>query len=185
MSRRHHALLALGLGAVVLLAACGSSGSSKSGSGATTSTAPGGATSTTSGGGRYGSPGSTTPPTTTAAGTGASIVNLTTTKLGLTLVDASGHTLYEYQPDPTGSSTCTGPCATIWPPLTSPGTTVAVGAHLTASLFSVVSGAAGAHIVAIAGHPLYRFSGDKAAGDTNGQGFAGVWHAAGLTGGTM
>jgi predicted lipoprotein with Yx(FWY)xxD motif len=187
MTRTRRPLLTFGLGAVVLLAACGSSGSSKTGSaattGATTSSTPSGAT-TTGGGGRYGSA-TSAPPTTATAGSAGVVVKVTTTKLGLTLVDANGHTLYEYMPDPTGSSTCTGGCATIWPPLTAPGTTVAIGPHLTASLFSTVSGASGAHIVAIAGHPLYRFSGDAKAGQTNGQGFGGVWHAAGPLGGTM
>jgi predicted lipoprotein with Yx(FWY)xxD motif len=171
MSRTRRPLLALGLGVVVVaLSACGSSGSAKTGSAATSSTA--------------GSSSTTVSPTTTAAAGGA-VVSLTTTKLGLTLVDSAGHTLYQYMPDPTGSSTCTAACSTIWPPLTAPSTTVSVGAHLTASLFSVVAGAGGTHIVAISGHPLYRFSGDKAPGDTTGQGFGGVWHAAGPLGGTM
>jgi predicted lipoprotein with Yx(FWY)xxD motif len=183
MARTGRPLLAFGLGAVVVaLAACGSSGSSKAGSGVTTSAATSGATTTTVN--PYGAP-TSAPPTTAAAGSASAVVKLTTTKLGLTLVDASGHTLYEYKPDPTGTSTCTGGCAKIWPPLTSPATTVAVGPHLTGSLFSTVSGATGVHIVAIAGHPLYRFSGDTQAGTTNGQGIGGVWHAAGPLGGTM
>ncbi|TAM49516.1 MAG: hypothetical protein EPN57_23890 [Paraburkholderia sp.] len=28
------------------------------------------------------------------------------------------------------------------------------------------------------GHPLYRFAGDKMAGEKNGEGFAGLWHVA-------
>jgi predicted lipoprotein with Yx(FWY)xxD motif len=173
MTRTTRPLLALTLGAaMVLLAACGSSGSSKTGSGATTtsSAAP---TTTTS---------SAAATTTTTAGSATAVVSVSTTSLGPTLVDSSGHTLYEYQPDPMGSSTCTGGCATVWPPLTAPGTTVAVGAGLTASLFTVVSGAGGTHVVAVAGHALYRFSGDTKAGDTKGQGFAGIWHAAGPSG---
>jgi len=70
----------------------------------------------------------------------------------------------------------------IWPPLTTTAATVVVGKGLTASLFKMVGSA---KIVAIAGHPLYRFSGDAKAGDTKGEGFGGVWHVAGPVGNTM
>jgi predicted lipoprotein with Yx(FWY)xxD motif len=171
MARTTRPILALILGAVMLLAACGSSGSSKAGSGATTTAL---ATTTTTAG-RYGGAATTTSAPATTSG---AVVGVATTSLGATLVDASGHTLYEYQPDPMGSSTCTGPCATLWPALTTTATTVSVGSGVTASLFTVVAGGAGAKVVAVAGHALYRFSGDKNAGDTNGQGLAGVWHVA-------
>jgi predicted lipoprotein with Yx(FWY)xxD motif len=184
-NRTTRSLLALAFSAVVLLAACGSSGSAKAGAGATTTSSPvAGATTSTAasgGGGKYSSSATTTVP---AAASGVA-VNLTTTPLGLTLVDATGHTLYQYKPDPTGQSTCTGPCTKLWPPLTVTGSTVAVGAHLTASLFSTIPGAGGTRIVTISGHALYRFSGDTKAGTTNGQGIGGVWHAAGPLGGTM
>jgi predicted lipoprotein with Yx(FWY)xxD motif len=165
------------VGAVVLLAACGSSGSSASKVQSGSSTTQGSTTTSSGGYNRYGNSGSTTstPPTSASS---AAVVSTATTKLGSTLVDAQGHTLYEYQPDPMGSSTCTGACATIWPPLTSTSATVSVGGGLTASLFTTVAGENGAKVVAVAGHALYRFSGDKNAGDTNGQGFAGIWHAA-------
>jgi predicted lipoprotein with Yx(FWY)xxD motif len=181
-----HVLLALSLGAVVSLAACGSSGSSKAAGDVTTSGRD--ATTTTSSGGySYGGSGSSTstPPTTAAPAAASAVVNVVTTKLGLTLVDASGKTLYEYKPDPAGSSTCTGGCAQAWPPLTTTAATVAVGKGLTASLFTTVAGEAGAKVVAVDGHALYRFSGDTKPGDTNGQGFGGVWHAAGPLGNTM
>jgi predicted lipoprotein with Yx(FWY)xxD motif len=168
-------LLALTLGAVVLLAACGSSGSSAVQG--DSSTTQGSSTTATTAYNRYGNSGTTssTPATT---GTSAAVVSSATTRLGATLVDTAGHTLYEYQPDPTGSSTCTGGCATLWPPLTTTTATVSVGTGLAASLFTTVAGESGAQVVAVAGHALYRFSGDKNAGDTNGQGLAGVWHAA-------
>jgi predicted lipoprotein with Yx(FWY)xxD motif len=175
MTRRP--LIVLIFGAAVLLAACGSSGSSASGGSPTSS----GDTTTTAGNG-YGNPSgdttTTAAPTTTAGGTAAAVVTSATTSLGATLVDADGHTLYEYQPDPSGKSTCTGGCATIWPPLTTSAATVSVGSGLTASLFTTVAGDNGAKVVAANGHALYRFSGDKNPGDTTGQGFGGIWHVA-------
>jgi predicted lipoprotein with Yx(FWY)xxD motif len=184
IARKDRPLLAVTLAAAIgLLAACGSSGGSgggKYGSGATTTSTASTSPTTTAN-----TPTTVASTPTTAVGAAAAVVDLSTTSLGLTLVDASGHTLYQHQPDPKGSSTCTGACATIWPPLTTSAATVTVGAHLSASLFSIVMGAGGSHIVAISGHPLYRFSGDTKPGDTNGQGMGGQWHAAGPLGGTM
>jgi predicted lipoprotein with Yx(FWY)xxD motif len=181
MTRTIRPLLTLSIVAVVVLAACGSSGSSKAGGTSATTVQPTTTTAGGSGGGRYGAP---TASTTAPAKAGGVVVNVTTTKLGLTLVDSSGLTLYEYQPDPKGSSTCTGACATAWPPVTVSGTTVTVGKNLPASLFSTVNGPSGSHIVAIAGHALYRFSGDTKPGDTTGEGVGG-FHAAGPVGNTM
>ena len=48
--------------------------------------------------------------------TGAT-VNLHKTKLGAILVNSKGHTLYLFKKDRNGKSSCTGSCATFWPPL--------------------------------------------------------------------
>jgi predicted lipoprotein with Yx(FWY)xxD motif len=170
-------LIALGFSAVVLLAACGSSGSAKAGSAATT-TAPS-ATSSTSA-----TPTTGATPTTAAAKTSAVDVSMITTPLGLTLVDSTGHVLYQYGPDSIGKSTCTGACATAWPPLTVPGTTVTVASNLPAAQFTTITGAGGIHIVADAGHALYRFAGDSKAGETSGENVGG-FKAAGPIGNTM
>jgi predicted lipoprotein with Yx(FWY)xxD motif len=180
MNLTTRSLLAFGFGASVFLAACGSSGSAKPSSSPST-TAPPSAT-TTSSGGRYGGGGTTA--TTAAPKAGAADVSVITTPLGLTLVDANGHVLYQYGPDPTGSSTCTGGCATAWPPLTVAGTTVKVGPNLPAAQFSTITGPGGIHIVADAGHALYRFAGDTKAGQTSGEGVGG-FKAAGPVGNTM
>jgi len=39
------------------------------------------------------------------------------TSKGKALVDAKGMTLYVFDKDTGGKSTCNGPCATNWPPL--------------------------------------------------------------------
>ena len=46
-------------------------------------------------------------------------VSLRKTKLGLILVNRSGHTLYMFQRDANGKSACNGSCARFWPPLLS------------------------------------------------------------------
>jgi predicted lipoprotein with Yx(FWY)xxD motif len=99
--------------------------------------------------------------------------------LGAVLTGAGGKTLYVLTKDSANASTCTGACATTWPPLTVPtaGTAVTPGAGVTGT-FSTFARADGSMQVAINGKPLYYFSGDTNAGDTNGQGKGGVWFAA-------
>ena len=99
--------------------------------------------------------------------------------LGKILVDSRGHTLYLFQRDTGATSTCTGSCAVNWPPLRAAGKpTVGDGAN--ASITATTARPDGRAQVTYNGHPLYRFSGDHSAGDTNGQGvnaFGGLWYA--------
>jgi predicted lipoprotein with Yx(FWY)xxD motif len=97
---------------------------------------------------------------------------------GKILTDGDGRTLYIFDKDAATKpqSSCTGGCASTWPALmTSDG--AGVGDGVDASKLSK----AGTQYV-YNGWPLYRFSGDTAAGDTNGQGIGGVWHIAGADG---
>jgi len=141
----------LALAFVVVLAACGSSGSK------TTSTA-----------------------TTTASATTASsgvAINSAQTSLGSVLVNSQGRTLYHFTKDTATTIACTGACATTWPPVTvPPGQQPQTGSGVTATL-TVVDRPDGTKQVAANGQPLYMFSGDTKAGDTNGQGFGGFWFA--------
>ncbi|MGO9877386.1 MAG: hypothetical protein ACLPVY_26710 [Acidimicrobiia bacterium] len=102
----------------------------------------------------------------------ATVANATT-KLGVVLVDDKGMTLYTSSGDETpGTSSCTGACAKVWPPLTVTGTpTYAAG--LTASKFSTITRTDGTRQLAYNGKPLYTFASDAAAGDTTGQGVGG------------
>jgi predicted lipoprotein with Yx(FWY)xxD motif len=97
------------------------------------------------------------------------------TSLGDTLVDANGMTLYLLESDTAGKSTCVDACATLWPPLTTTDTPEA-GGGVTGEL-GTTTRADGSKQVTIDDHPLYRFSGDKKAGDTNGQEVANIWYA--------
>jgi predicted lipoprotein with Yx(FWY)xxD motif len=97
-------------------------------------------------------------------------VMLADSKYGKILVDANGMTLYEHDGDTATTVTCTGGCATIWPPLTVTGTPSA-GAGLDASKLATVTGTQ----VVYGGHPLYRFASDQTAGAIAGEGVGGFF----------
>ncbi|HEX6569836.1 MAG TPA: hypothetical protein VF015_11745 [Acidimicrobiales bacterium] len=96
--------------------------------------------------------------------------------LGQILVDAEGNTLYGFTNDADGVSTCTGDCAATWPALLVEGDP-ALGEGLDPAAFTVVAGAESGQQLKAGKWPLYRFSGDQAPGDVNGQGSGGVWFA--------
>jgi predicted lipoprotein with Yx(FWY)xxD motif len=99
--------------------------------------------------------------------------------LGKILVDRQGRTLYLFQRDSGTRSACTGACAASWPPLRASHKPV-VGSGASASMVTTARRSDGAPQVVYNGHPLYRFSGDKNPGDTNGQGvtaFGALWYA--------
>jgi len=133
-----------------------------------------------SGGGSY----SSSQPTAAASAVGsastASDLNIgNSSKLGPVLTDASGYTLYEFDHDVanSGASACSGSCATNWPPVTAKGNPPTRAAALTGTL-TLITRADGTRQLTYNGHPLYRFAGDPAPGDTNGDGVGGIWHAA-------
>ena len=89
-----------------------------------------------------------------------------------TLVDAKGMTLYTFDKDTAGKSTCNGPCATNWPPLMVPAGAKADGD------WSVVARDDGGKQWAFKGKPLYTWSKDTKPGDKTGDGVGGFWHTA-------
>jgi predicted lipoprotein with Yx(FWY)xxD motif len=109
----------------------------------------------------------------TIATPGTVAVKTANTSLGKVLVDAKGLTLYGLTQDSNGTPTCVEACANAWPPLTVNGTNLP--AQLDAKIFSVVSRPDGSHQLEAGKWPLYRFVGDAAPGDTNGEGSAGMF----------
>jgi predicted lipoprotein with Yx(FWY)xxD motif len=95
-------------------------------------------------------------------------VELSNTKLGKVLADGSGRTLYLFEKDKGPKSSCSGACATAWPPLTTTGTPKA-GAGVKASKLKTTSRGGGVKQVTYNGHPLYRFVKDTAPRQTKGQ----------------
>jgi predicted lipoprotein with Yx(FWY)xxD motif len=146
-------------GFAILAAACGGTGAAYGGSGA--------------GGNPYG----TLPPS-----TGAVSVKVATSSLGSFLTDGQGRTLYLFTRDSGVSSSCSGGCASVWPPLTS-STAVQVGTGASATLLGTTAG--GQQQVTYNGHPLYYYAGDTTPGQTNGEQlnqFGGLWYAVSPTG---
>jgi predicted lipoprotein with Yx(FWY)xxD motif len=155
------ATLALG----IAVAGCGGSSSSSSppASGGTN------ASSGSSGGYGYGGGGGSSSAT-------AVTLKAVSSPLGTILVDQDGKTLYLFEADSKNKSNCSGGCLNLWPPVMANGKATA-GSGVTAGMIGTATGSSQ---VTYAGHPLYWFSGDTNAGDTNGQGlddFGGKWYA--------
>jgi predicted lipoprotein with Yx(FWY)xxD motif len=112
-----------------------------------------------------------------SAASGAATVMAKSGPDGTYLTDGSGNTLYLFAPDTTSTSTCTGTCATFWPPLITTGAPQA-GSGVTSSMLSTSKRADGSTQVVYNDHPLYRYLSDKAPGDITGQGInlsGGLW----------
>ena len=84
-------------------------------------------------------------------------------------------TLYTFKNDGPDTTTCTGDCATLWPPLT-------IGFNVTPSAAPGITGNLGVlerddgkYQVTFNDAPLYRYSKDGKPGDTNGNGLNGLW----------
>jgi predicted lipoprotein with Yx(FWY)xxD motif len=98
-------------------------------------------------------------------------------KFGSILTTSDGFTLYTFIQDAPGKSNCNGSCAATWPPVT---TTAASAPAVPGApgKFTLVTRDDGSKQVAYDGKPLYRYTPDKAPGDTNGQGVGNVWFVA-------
>ncbi len=166
MKTRTTGLIAV-LGITALIAAgCGSSKSSSSTSAASAYPSESEKTASTA---------ATTPATTTtpASGGGVTVTVKHASKLGTILaVGSKKMTVYMFEGDKGAASSCTGACASVWPPVTTSGGPTASGAASSADL-STITRSDGATQVTYKGHPLYFFAKDKDSGDAYGQGVHG------------
>ena len=101
-------------------------------------------------------------------------VQVAESDLGSILVDADGMTLYLFEADTDGTSTCYDECADAWPALT--GEAPTAGEGIDGSLLGTTERDDGQMQVTYADQPLYTFAADQAAGDTGGQGVGDVWY---------
>jgi predicted lipoprotein with Yx(FWY)xxD motif len=136
----------------------------------------GNATSTTTGA----SSGSTPAATTSTSSSSNAVIQTATATLGgksaTILTNDKGFTLYYLNKDTATKVACSGGCAKLWPPLLQTGSGSPTGPSSLSGTLSVASTANGDQIE-YNGHPLYTYSGDTAPGQTNGEGFHGVWFA--------
>ena len=148
----------------LLAAGCGGSKSTSSTASAPAASAP--AQTTTSTG-------------STAAGGGASTVTSKPDKLGTIL--AAGpkqRTVYLFEADKGSTSSCTGACAAVWPPVTTSAAPAASGSARAAEL-GVTQRQNGSRQVTYHGHPLYFYARDGDKSDAYGQGvksFGAGWY---------
>ncbi|MEY9948045.1 hypothetical protein [Kitasatospora sp. GAS1066B] len=154
------------------VSACGSSASSSHTSGNGAAAAPGPVAATAP---------ATTPaaPATPGAGAGASVqlVAVNSAQLGPIVTDAAGRTLYRFDKDTNkpSATNCTDACAVKWPPATVADKVEVNG--VSSALVGSVTRPDGSKQLTLNGWPLYRFAGDSAAGQVNGQGVGGTWFA--------
>jgi predicted lipoprotein with Yx(FWY)xxD motif len=131
-----------------------------------------------SGGAQGSAPSGSSVTSTPGASVSTATVDVRTSNGTSFLTDSSGRALYLWTPDNKTRSLCSGACAAAWPPLTvNAAPTAGIGA--TASDLGTISRSDGTKQVTYAGHPLYYFSGDMAAGQTNGEGsngFGAPWY---------
>lgn len=88
------------------------------------------------------------------------------------LTGSNGMTLYTFDKDAGGKSTCNGPCAANWPPL------MAMDGDTASGDYSIITRDDGKKQWALKGKPLYYWVKDQKPGDTTGDGFNSVWHVA-------
>jgi predicted lipoprotein with Yx(FWY)xxD motif len=115
----------------------------------------------------------------------AGAVATKSTDLGTVVVDSNGRTLYMFAPDSATHSACNGACAKEWPPAAAGSSKPSASGGVTAAKLTTIKRSDGSKQLVYAGHPLYTFSGDSAAGDTKGQGvnaFGGMWNAVDTSG---
>jgi predicted lipoprotein with Yx(FWY)xxD motif len=144
------------------IAGCGSSSGTSEGSGHSTSATTSASTAGT--------------PNGSAGGT---IIGTEHTSLGTILVAGPKHlTVYLWEADKGSTSTCSGACAQVWPPVTTTGAPKAEGEAVAANL-GTTTRPDGTKQVTYKGHPLYWYVSDTQAGETTGQGstgFGAAWY---------
>ena len=121
---------------------------------------------------------SVAPAAPSASASAVTVGTATVAGLGPFLTGTGGRTLYILTRDHPGTTTCTGTCASVWPPFTiGTGESAGAGPGVTHAL-ATITRPDGSRQVTYDGMPLYYYSGDTQAGQANGQGIQGIWYVA-------
>lgn len=175
---KHHVKVAAVAGAAVLAAAvsgCSGSGNSSSGGGSTHADASTAARSAEQAAQAQAQAQTTAP---------ATVTTMNVSPLGKILVNDKNLSLYLFQADKSTTSTCTGACAKLWPPLLVNGTPTVAGGVDQKKLGTSKRSDGGTQVT-YDGHPLYRFAADTSPGNVRGQGlnnFGAKWYVLGTDG---
>jgi predicted lipoprotein with Yx(FWY)xxD motif len=113
----------------------------------------------------------------TSAGAGAANVTVQGSKYGRILFDGRGFVLYAFTHDQRNRSTCSGACATAWPPYLVKRAPAARSVAKT-RLLGTTRRSDGTRQLTYAGRPLYYYVGDRKPGQILCQGvkeFGGLW----------
>src|SRR3954451_7043587 len=99
--------------------------------------------------------------------------------LGKVVVDAEGYTLYRFDDDKANppTTTCVDDCAKKWPPVVVDRTAKLRVDGVEDSAVGLLERPDGTTQLTIKGWAVYRYSGDKQPGATDGQGAGGTWYA--------
>jgi predicted lipoprotein with Yx(FWY)xxD motif len=110
-------------------------------------------------------------------------LSLRRTAIGNVVVDDKGWVLYLYTKDTSkpSKSNCYGQCIAAWPASTGDASNIAARG-ISPKLIGTVDRADGTSQLTLGGWPLYRYAGDKKAGDISGQGVNNVWFVVGADG---
>jgi predicted lipoprotein with Yx(FWY)xxD motif len=159
--------IAAAVGIALAVAGCGSSSSSSTPSTAAASPSP----------------------SSTASSASATGIAVSTAKgsVGTYLTGASGRALYIWVADSNGKSSCSGACASAWPPLITKAAPTASGGAMAADL-GTITRSDGSKQVTYKGRPLYYYAGDTGPGSTTGNGsnqFGAKWWLISPSGGTV
>jgi predicted lipoprotein with Yx(FWY)xxD motif len=112
----------------------------------------------------------------------AALVARHTDRLGQLVVDREGFTLYRFDNDTPGNSTCVDACLSTWIPVTvDPAARLALDG-IDTSRVGLVRRAEGTFQLTINNWPVYRFAGDTQPGRNTGHGIGGKWFAITPTG---
>jgi predicted lipoprotein with Yx(FWY)xxD motif len=100
------------------------------------------------------------------------------TSLGKILTDQNGLALYEFSKDPVSppSSNCQDQCSLTWPPALVSSADLPVQG-VAKSVIGTITRPDGTDQLTVAGHPLYRYHLDTAAGQAKGEGVGNTWFA--------
>jgi predicted lipoprotein with Yx(FWY)xxD motif len=117
-------------------------------------------------------------------GTGGELGTRSIAGIGAVLQAPTGFTLYHITSDVNGKITCTGGCASTWPPLIASSGMLPASSSNVAKHLATIKRPDGSLQVTFDGMPLYTYSGDTGPGQANGQGVGGVWFAVTASGGS-